>query len=331
MTAKGGVAVVFWGPHSPSSESFARHLHAPCYLIHYLAWKRPWVAPFKYPLMWVKTWQVLLKQRPSAILVINTPVFAPMCVYLYAVLMKIPFVMNIHGHTLGGRRWGWSVPIQRFLAQRAALNLVGTSEYQRILESWDARYLFLEDPPIGPEIKVGGPTNEPGEFCVTVVSTFAGDEPLEAVLDAARMLPDVCFFITGDTHLARKGLLNSAPGNVSFVGYLKGEAYWKLLSSSHAVMTLTTNPYSLVSGGYEGMYLGKALLLSRQPALIEYFTRGAVFIDHTPESIVAGVLETKSRREELERESSELLREKSSIWQQNFQVLKSTLGVSFES
>ncbi|MEN6571521.1 MAG: glycosyltransferase [Anaerolineaceae bacterium] len=324
-------AVVFWGPHSNSSEQFARRLNAPLYLIHYFGWKKLWNAPFKYPLMWVKTWWLMSKQKPSAILVINTPVFAPLCVYLYCRLAGIPYAMNVHGHTLGGRRWGWSVPLQRFLARRAAVNLVGTTEYQNILNSWHAKTLFLEEPPIIIPAATGDLTDRPVDFEVTVVSTFAGDEPLEPVLEAARMTPDVHYSILGDVRLAKRELLDSAPVNVTFTGYLKGNAYWDQLRSSQAVMVLTTNPYSLVAGGSEGLYCGIPLILSRQPALVDYFTRGAVFVEHTPESLAEGVATARANQKQLKAGCAELATERTRIWEHSFVQFEALMGISSDS
>lgn len=323
-------AVIFWGPHSISSESFARYLDAPLYLVHYFGWKKLWNAPLKYPPMWLKTWWLLMRQKPSSVLVINTPVFAPFCVYAYCVLAGVPFAMNVHGHTLGGRRWGWSVPLQRFLARRAAVNLVGTQEYQNILNSWGAKTLFLEDPPLNipdfPEVS----QNYSGKFEVTVVSTFAGDEPLEVVLEAARETPEVHYSILGDVVLARKEFLDAAPGNVSFPGYLKGNMYWKQLKSSNAIMVLTTNPYSLVAGGVEGMYCGIPLILSRQPALLDYFINGTVFFDHTPESLANAVRTVRANQKQLVDGCIELAREKTRLWENQFDQYKEIMGISRE-
>ena len=326
MVAKGNMAVVFWGPHSMSSAMFAQRLNAPLYLIHYLSWKRPWVAPFKYPPMWLKTWWILFKQRPSAVLVINTPVFAPLCVYIYCLLARIPFAMNVHGHTLSGRRWGWSRPIQRYLAKRAAVNLVGTVEYKQILESWNAKTVLLEYIPTQVPSENYKTTEKTDEFWITVVNTFAGDEPLEVVLEAARQLPNVCFYVTGETALAKKELLDSATQNVIFTGYLKGATYWEQLFSSNAVMTLTTNPHSLVAGGSEGMYMGKPLILSNQPALTEYFSKGAVFVEHTAMGIVEGVRKTREQESKLAKESKELAIEKQTNWEDRFSVFYKLLG-----
>ncbi len=326
MTRQGGIAVIFWGPHSLDTEQWAKRLHAAFYTIHYLRWKRPWLAPIKYIPMWFKTWIVLLKQRPAAVFVVNTPVFAPLCVYTYCHTAGIPYVMNIHGHSFTGRRWGWSRPLLAGLARRALVNLVGFPEYKRLFESWGARALVLGDTPIQIQSDRTAIVPSPGQFNVTVISTFAPDEPVDLVSEAARRLPQVCCYILGDTALADKRLLNSAPDNVTFPGYLKGDAYWNRLGSSQAIVTLTTNQDSLVAGGLDGMYLGKPLILSRQPVLVDYFSKGAVFVDHTIESIVLGIQQALEHQKTLAVASSELAGEKRARWERIFNEFLRMLG-----
>jgi glycosyltransferase involved in cell wall biosynthesis len=326
MSKHGEIAVIFWGPHSGSTERFARQLGAPLYLVHYLSWKRPLIAPIKYIPMWLKTWAILLKQHPSAVFVVNTPIFAPLCVYAYCLFARIPYAMNIHGHTFSGRRWGWSRPILRFLARRARVNLVGFSGYKKLFESWGAKATILEDPPA----ETGSMRNVPAAtldgFKVVVISTFAPDEPLHLVVAAACVVPEVQCYILGDAALADRRLIDSAPKNVFFPGYLKADAYWSMLCSAGAIMTLTTNSDSLVAGGTEGMRLGKPLILSRQPVLVEYFDKGAVFVDHTVKSIAEGIREARERQEALAQEAATLAIEKREVWDSRFQEFVSLLG-----
>jgi glycosyltransferase involved in cell wall biosynthesis len=326
MAEQGGIAAIFWGPHSLSTEHYAQHLKARFYAIHYLQWKRPLLAPVKYPLMWLKTWALMLKQRPSSIFVINTPVFAPLCIYTYCLVARIPYVMNIHGHSFTGRRWGWSLPLQRFLARKALINLVDFTDYKRLFESWGAKVMILEDPPLDIHIQNPEQTTNTDQFNVTVISTFAGDEPLDLVVEAVRQLPGVHCYILGDTTLADPKLLGNAPENVVFPGYLKGDTYWNQLNSSQAIMTLTSNPDSLVAGGIEGMNLGKPLILSRQPVLVDYFTKGAVFVDHSTDSIAEGIRQAQKGKQTLGQQSAELAVEKRERWGRTFQELMKLLG-----
>jgi len=326
MTRQGGTAVLIWAPHSICTQHFAQRLQAPCYLIHYLRLNRPLLAPIKYIPMCLKTWAVLLKQRPSAVFVVNTPVFAPLTVHAYCRLARIPYVMNVHGHSFIGWKWGWSRPLMRALARRALVNIVGFQEYRQLFEAWGARALILEDPLPSISSEKRELTTRPGEFNVTVISTFAADEPLHLVLGAARLIPDVHCYILGDTALADRRMLDSAPGNVTFTGYLKGDAYWNQLFSSQALMTLTTTPRSLVAGGLEGMIVGKPLILSRQPVLVDYFTKGTVFVDHTVESIAEGIQQARECEATLAQEVAELAVEKRERWEETFEELLDLLG-----
>ncbi len=319
---QGGIAAIVWAPYEKRTEQYARHLNASLYPIHYLLYERPILAPIKYIPQCIKTWIVLRRQRPLVVFVTNPPVFAALSVYIYCRLSGTPYIMDTHSPALFGWKWAWTVPLQRALARPALVNLVDQRRYKRLFESWGARALVLDDPPmnlrISDQLKHAA---DPTQFDVTVVSTFARDEPLELVLGAAEQLPEIRFFILGDTALAKKTLLNAAPDNVVFPGYLLSDAYWNRLYSSRAILVLTTHPYSLLGGAQEAMVLGKPLILSRQPALTDYFTRGTVFVDHSIESIVAGVRELKQHEQSLSQEMADLAVEKRERWEVGFQEL----------
>ncbi|MCB2180231.1 glycosyltransferase [bacterium] len=317
---------IFWGKHSPGTDAFAERLNAKSFKIHFANWSSPLLAPLKYIPMWVKTRKLLASERPSSVLVINTPVFAPLCVYLYCRSQNIPFVMDIHGHSFIGWKWAWSRPLHKFLARRATANLVDFTEYEELFTRWGAKAIKLERPPfLAPILREGHP-EENGQFSITVISTFNKDEPLDLVVEVARKMPEIKFYILGDTKLADPKLLATAPDNVVFPGYLKNEDYWQRLNDSDVLMTLTDTPKSLVSGGIEAMTLGKPMILSSQPVLIDYFTKGAIFISHTEKSMIEGINRSRSEMDVLTKESKELLIEKQSRWENSLNELRSLLS-----
>jgi glycosyltransferase involved in cell wall biosynthesis len=310
------VVSIFWGPHSRQTEDMARQLGSHLYAIHYLFWRKfSFLAPIKYVLQALKTWEILVRRRPCAVYVVIPPTFSALAVFVYCRLARVPYIMDVHGHTLTSRKWKWTIPLQRFLARRALATVVDQPSYQRAFRQWGARTIILERAPV--QVTHGAVTRNTSASgsSVTVVSIFAEDEPIDLVLAAARELPDVCFYITGDTGRASKQLLGSAPKNVTFTGYLKGDDFWQRLAASSAVMTLTTEPYSLVSGGIEAIALGRPAILSRQPVLEEYFTRGTVFVDYTVPSLVAGIREAMEEEAQLALESAALADEKRRRWE----------------
>lgn len=315
---KDNLVAVVWAPHESRTAQFAERLKAPVHYIHYLQYKRPLVAPIKYIGQWFKTWQVLFGQRPRFVYVTNPPVFAALCVALYCRATGNKYVMDTHSPALYSRKWGWTVPLQRLLAKGAWVNIVDQIRYQKLFESWGGRALVLEKPPkAAPYEKLVTPT--PTEyFDVAVVNTFAADEPVDIILEAARQMPNVRFFIMGDKSMAPAGLLERAPANAIFTGYLLQDAYWQQLYSARAVMVLTTYPYSLLGGGQDGAILHKPLVLSAQPALVEYFTKGTIFIPNTADGIIKGVQQVQAQETQLIQDIAELGEAHNKKWEANF-------------
>lgn len=318
---KGGIAAIVWAPYEKRTEQYAERLNASLYNIHYLCYKRPILAPMKYIPQYLRTLAVLHRQRPGIVFVTNPPVFAALSVYVYCRFSRASYIMDTHSPALYGWKWAWTVPLQRALSRPALVNIVDQHRYKCLFESWGAKALVLERPPLSIPSDRLKQVYDSSQFSVTVVSTFAGDEPLGLVLGAAERLPEICFFILGDTALAKKYLMKDAPDNVKFPGYLLGDEYWNQLYSSRAIMVLTTHSYSLLGGAQEGMALGKPLVLSRQPALTDYFTRGTIFFDHSVEGVVNGVRKMREQEPHLSREIVELAAEKRERWEEEFQKL----------
>lgn len=59
MGKRNDLAVVVWAPEENRSEQIAERFGAPCYQIHYFAYKRPLIAPIKYVPQAIKTLVVL--------------------------------------------------------------------------------------------------------------------------------------------------------------------------------------------------------------------------------------------------------------------------------
>lgn len=320
---------ITWTDHMDRASGFARRLEGDVAYVYYMpVASNPWLlAPLRYLVQWVMAWKVLFQKRPWCVHVTNPPAFAALNVWLYCRLSGAFYIMDTHSPALYSKKWGWSLPLQRFLARRAAVNIVDQQRFKALFESWGARAVILPDPPGAPvQLEPAQEAEEDGAYPILVVNTFAPDEPVDIVLEAARALPQVRFYLTGDTQLGDSALLSAAPQNVTLTGYMEREAYWRRLNACRAVMVLTTYPYSLLAGAQDGMLLGKPLILSRQPALCEYFTKGALLIENTTEGIVQGVRECQQREDRLRGEIRELAVEKRELWQTNFMELRRIVG-----
>lgn len=315
------VIALVWAPHEARTEAFAKWLNAPLYNVSYLQAKRPLLAPIRYVLQWLKTWSIFIRERPDYVYVTNSPPVAGLCTLAYCLFTKTQFILDTHPPGLYNRKWRWSRPIQKFTTRFAVLNVVDQDRFKELLESWGARAIVLENPP--KTIPQEGLRNlSVAENAFTYVGTFADDEPVEILIEAARQLPDIHLYVLGDKSRAKRAWIDNAPANVEFMGYLLKEHYWSLLHNSRAVIALTTHANSLLGGAQDGMFIGRPLIVSNQETLREYFVKGTVFIDNNPASAVKGIERILCDGSQLEVEIKELHENLSERWQKNVQHLQ---------
>ncbi|GAG20763.1 unnamed protein product, partial [marine sediment metagenome] len=157
---------------------------------------------------------------------------------------------------------------------------------------------------------------------VAVVSSASHDEPIDQVLRAARTLPDVAFFVTGnyDTR-SLQDTVEKAPANVHFTGYMPDDEFYGLLDVVQVVMCLTTEDHTHQSGASDALWSGKPIITSDWPLLRGYFDKGTVHVDNTAESIRRGVLTMKRDLPAYEAEIRALQRERHHEWSEKAQAL----------
>ena len=312
-----GICIV-WHPYSRRGQLIADKFHLKLHLIHSL--KRYYVlAPLRYVLQSIKTFAVLIREKPKLVFVQNPPIFAAAIVYIYARLWKAQYVIDSHTGALLAPWWKWTLPIHAFLSRRAITTIVTNEHLKAMVEAWGANAFILADLPT--TFPQGKPFPLDSEFNVTVINTFSPDEPLEEVLAAAATLPEVQFYVTGDLIRAKNSLFENQPGNVKFTGFLPDEDYFGLLRATQAVMTLTTNNHTMQRAACEAVSLGKPIITSNWPILKEYFDKGTLYVDNSAESIREAVITMQQERERLEKDILILQHERWQEWQHKYATL----------
>jgi glycosyltransferase involved in cell wall biosynthesis len=322
-------AAIAWAPYSRRSEMFARELGGPLHCVHYLRFQSPPHAPVKYLMQTVSTLRWLFSEHPGAVHVQNPPFVCGLTVALYCWLTRSRYVVEHHSAAFG-HIWDWARPFQKLIVRRAVTNIVTDGHWGDVVRSWGGRRtpahsLVMHDAfldlPEGKPFAVG-----PGRS-IAFAGTFADDEPLNAVLDAARLLPDIRFYVTGDTAKAPLPLVAQAPPNVTFTGFLdvNGE-YLGLLRGVDAVMVLTTRDHTLQLAGCEAIAVGTPLITSDWPYLRELFSTAAVYVAPTAESIRDGVVEAMQRLPDLRHEALEVRRKQRARWQSQMAQLRALVA-----
>lgn len=285
-----------WGPPSygPRSKVLARELELKDpYFVYSTPRRGFWAGPMKYSYQTLKTLRLLFRERPQVVFVQSPPSFAVLCVYLYCRLTHANYLVDAHSDALQSWYWLWPKWLTRLWARSAIATIVTNEQFQQMLEEWGGRAFILRDIPTIFERQGDYPMN--GGFNVVLVNTFSDDEPLSEVLEASTQLPDVHFYVTGKKERAHPRILERAPVNVHFTGFLPDKTYYALLNASDAVICLTTRNHTMQRGACEALSLGKPIITSDWPLLREYFHKGTVHVPNTSQGIRQGVQQMVAR------------------------------------
>jgi glycosyltransferase involved in cell wall biosynthesis len=304
---------IAWHPYSRRGQLLSDKLQLKLYLVRALK-RRYFLAPLRYAIQAAKTFGILAQEKPRLVFVQNPPIFAGLVVYIYARLWKAKYVIDSHTGALLAPWWKWSLPIHAFLSRKAIATIVTNEHLKALVDSWRARSFIVGDVPTvfprGESYPVNGPFN------IAVINSFSPDEPLEEALEAASTLPEVTFYVTGNPLRAKKSLFERKPDNVTFTGFLPDDQYFGLLQAVQAVMTLTTDNYTMQRGACEAVWSGKPIITSDWPILREYFHKGTIHVGNCARDIREAVIRMQKERANLESEIQSLQRERRQEWQQ---------------
>ncbi|MDY6876426.1 MAG: glycosyltransferase [Chloroflexota bacterium] len=305
---------VAWAPYSRRGQSLATELGMQPYLIHHLKFQRPIYAPFKYVLQVLHTLALLLKERPRIVVVQDPPIFASLTVCIYTVLVfgQAQFIVDAHTGALLHPWWKSFQGLQKSIYRRALTVITTNHTLTELVRSWGADSMALAGPPINippGEAMILGKT-----FNLVLINTFSPDEPLSAALEAVTDRHDMHLYVTGDVGKAPSSLLEMAPANVTFTGFLSDADYLRLLRGADAIMALTDEDFTLQLGGMEAVAVGKPIITSDLSFLREYFNQGTVHVPNTPAGIRQGIIRMQKDIANLSTEILQLRRTHQEEW-----------------
>ena len=316
---------IAWTRYNRRSDLLAQHLGA---RMHHLPYGRHGAllqAPLRYLVLAIRTWRILRRERPDVVFVQNPPIFCVLTVWCYAWLHGARYVIDSHTAAFLSPKWRWSLGLHRWLSRRAVTTIVTNRQLRDLVAGWGCHTSVIGFTPAS--YPAGDAFPLAGSFNVGVVSTGAEDEPLDVVFEAARGLPDVMFYVSGDTRRVDPAVLAHKPANCQLTGYLPYGQYVGLLRGVDVVIDLTTRDHTLLLGAFEAVSLGTPLIISDWPVLRDYFSEGAIHIPNTVEGIRAGVRQAQQERAALRAAIVRLRDQLDRDWTHRFAELQQRLAV----
>lgn len=278
---------VSWIAHHARSEALASALGAECVFVSVGTLRNRRTTAFRHAWQGLVTVALLVRRRPEVLIVMAPPFPLVLLALVWRRLSGCLVIADCHSGAVVGR------PMSARLAERADLVIVTLPQ----LTKGFPRAVAVHDPLAA---------ISPGAAHDTVLfpASWEKDEPVDALLEAARLLPDISFAITGR---APEGLV--PPGNVRLAGFLSRADYLSLLTGAPLVLALTTEEDTMQQAGYEAAAAGRPVVASDTKALRSYFRDAAVYAAPTGPSLADAVKEGLRRATELEAAMRDLRRE----------------------
>jgi len=150
---------------------------------------------------------------------------------------------------------------------------------------------------------------------ILVPCSFNPDEPIAALIAAARAAPEIRFLVTGNiTKAEARGFTKDVPENLHFTGFLGKAEYERLLFTSAAVLGLTELEGIQLSVANEAVGAGKAMVLSDTAILRDLFGSAALFAKNDAAALAAACREAVARAGELDERSATLCKAREARW-----------------
>lgn len=244
----------------------------------------------------------VLRRRPRSIVVTNPPVVAGLVALACGRLIGSPVVLDSHPGAFGAQGDTVSARLQavhRWLVRHVNGCIVASEPWVDQVREWGGAAVELHE---APGLEAPARTEPVGDrLRILCVGRLAPDEPFEEMIKAAHLVPDVTFLVTGNVERV-PSLPDRAPSNVTFTGFLPKDEYERALVDADAVMTLTTEPSSVMRAAYEAVYARRTLIVTDWPIGLDLFPY-AVHVHNDADAIAEGVRRTRDEFGELARQA----------------------------
>lgn len=292
----------------------------------------------RYFILCLKTLLFVTQKKPGIIFCQNPSVV--LAAFLCSIKIIFRFILIVDRHsnfklkTVSSKniKWIFFHLISDYSLKRACLTIVTNKYLEDFVISKGGRACVLPDKL--PDLK-GITSNYCGdEKKVTFICTYSSDEPVVEVIKAASILGQGYKFHVTGSHKKYKSieyLKKIMPGNVTLTGFLPEDQYQELIASSDLLIIITTNEYTLTCGAYEAVALEKPMILGNTKTIKEYFSKGAVYADPTPESLAASIKTVCENLTDYRQQVSDLKGQLERSWISQFESICQKLDIKSHS
>ncbi len=327
---------IIWGREVKLSQYLAEALNAEpvqVYFDKFWGINLPW--PVRYVLQTVTTWVVLFKKRPKIVYVQNPPSIAPLACLVYCKLFGAKLMIDSHTAAFLDPKWVKLSWLFKFVARTADLNTCHNYKNLEILKTWEIEPtmvlqffnpsfsdLDLERPLFNKELNSKVRENRPG---ILMVNRFASDDDYLTVMETAKLMPEMNFFIVGNDKKAHD-LPVALPGNVFLTGYLAHAEFMKLMYRAQVVLAFTKRQDTVLWSIREILALRKPFVTTDSEVMRHYFSEVALFANSDAEDIREQIKLAMTKSKEITGKMEDFIRNDKVRWQIDIDKVKNILN-----
>ncbi|WP_181319652.1 glycosyltransferase [Rhodococcus sp. OK519] len=215
-----------------------------------------------------ETREALNRYKPDVIYLMLPPAPALLAVLLFK-SKKSRLVADLHTGYFSDPKWSWFTKVGLRMMRNATV-LVTNQPLQEQCAAQGVRAIVMHD-----VLTRGYADDDTSRNDVILCPlSYANDEPVAEILEAARRCSGLDFVLTGT---APKSVQAQAPHNVRFSGHVSSAEYEDLMANSLLVVAMTNRDHTMQRAGYEALMAGKPQVTADFPVLRDYLGNSALY------------------------------------------------------
>ena len=242
----------------------------------------------------------LIKFHPDVIFLQLPPVPVLYIVALFCRLTGCRYVADCHNVMIYSKWLNW--PFAKTLLNAADALLVHNEDVSIYARQLGLNTITLRDPL--PDLKR---TTDPDllakyglkkDAYVIVPWSFASDEPILELFQAAKAMPETKYVMTWFAEKLPVELREILPANLILTGYLDDNAFNAIFSDAGVALVLTTREGTQPSSASEAISLEIPLIVSDLDTTRKLYKNTPVYIENTTQGILTGVAQAFHEQEQ---------------------------------
>jgi hypothetical protein len=216
----------------------------------------------------VRTWRLLDHHRPVGVVALSEPLLAPLVAWAWCTIRGRRLLIDCRpGDEFESGAMTGRGPVHRFVLRRALAVLTHTPADLVLVDRWRGHGVLVIDDLPEPAPPRAGRRRALTSFDVAVAACLHPLEPYPVVLEAARLLPQVTFALTGDPARLPTEVVAGLPPNVSPVGELMEPELLELFSRAQVIAVLGRPGPTVPRPAFEAVGLGRPLVMLDRPGV----------------------------------------------------------------